>query len=104
MSFFSLRSRVAQALVGLTALLACPLVPARLDAQEICDFMAPTRSSFTRTLPGGESITYLGAPHILCDDGVEIWADTAVDYSAQGMLHMMGAVRFLDASGELTED
>jgi lipopolysaccharide export system protein LptA len=66
--------------------------------------MAPTRSSFTRTLPGGESITYLGAPHILCDDGVEIWADTAVDYSAQGMLHMMGAVRFLDASGELTAD
>ncbi len=56
------------------------------------------------TLTSGSTITYVGAPHMLCRDGIEIWADSAVEYSAQRMQHMMGSVRFIDANGELNAD
>ena len=59
--------------------------------------------SFT-TLTGGATITYLGGPHMLCRDGIEIWADSAVEYSAQRLQHLMGSVRFIDANGELQAD
>ena len=91
-------------LTATLVLLTCALAPSRLSAQELCEFLAPTRSSNTITLSEGVTITYVGAPHILCDDGVEIWADSAVDYSAQGLQHLMGSVRFLDANGELNAD
>ena len=94
------RGRSAAALV----LLTCALIPSRIAAQEDCDFVAPTRSMQLTTLSGGATITYLGAPHMLCRDGIEIWADSAVEYSAQRMQHMMGAVRFIDANGELNAD
>lgn len=100
MSSLTPRDRFGVALV----LLTCAWMPSPLSAQAQCDFLAPTRSSNTRTLSGGVTITYLGAPHIVCDDGIEIWADSAVDYSAQGLQHLMGSVRFLDANGELNAD
>lgn len=85
-------------------LLTCALIPSQLSARQVCDFLAPTRSSNTITLSSGVTITYVGAPHILCDDGIEIWADSAVEYSAQGLQHLMGSVRFLDLNGELNAD
>ena len=94
------RGRSAAALV----LLTCSLIPSRIAAQEDCDFIAPTRSMQFTTLTGGATITYLGAPHMMCRDGIEIWADSAVEYSAQSMQHMMGSVRFIDANGELNAD
>ncbi len=85
-------------------LLACALNPGRTEAQEDCEFVAPTRSMVFTTLTGGATITYLGGPHMLCGEGIEIWADSAVEYSAQRMQHMMGSVRFIDANGELNAD
>jgi lipopolysaccharide export system protein LptA len=76
----------------------------RLAAQEECDFLPPTRDFVTTTLSGGETITEIGAPHMRCQDGIEIWADSLVEYSAQGLQHLIGAVRFLDPSGELRAD
>ena len=79
-------------------------MPVRTQAQEDCDFVAPTRSMVFTTLTGGATITYLGGPHMLCQEGIEIWADSAVEYSAQRLQHMMGSVRFIDANGELRAD
>ena len=85
-------------------LLACALNPSGIEAQEDCEFVAPTRSMVFTTLTGGATITYLGGPHMLCGEGIEIWADSAVEYSAQRLQHMMGSVRFIDANGELNAD
>ena len=85
-------------------LVACTLVPLGVAAQEDCEFVAPTRDMQFTTLTGGATITYVGSPHMLCRDDVEIWADSAVEYSAQGLQHLMGAVRFMDANGELNAD
>ena len=92
--------RSAAALVILT----CILMPNRIEAQEDCEFVAPTRSMVFTTLTGGATITYLGGPHMLCGEGIEIWADSAVEYSGQRLQHLMGSVRFIDTSGELNAD
>jgi lipopolysaccharide export system protein LptA len=55
----------------------------------------------TITTPGGGSVTYLSNPHFLCEDGVEIWADSAVAYSNQNMSQLIGAVRYRDRTREL---
>ena len=57
-----------------------------------------------QTLAGGATITYVTNPHFVCDDGVQIWADSAVAYSATSMSHLMGAVRYVDRSRELRAD
>lgn len=85
-------------------LLTCALIPSRIAAQEDCDFVDPTGDMQFTTLTGGATITNVGTPHMLCRDGVEIWADSAVEYSAQGLQHLIGAVRFIDANGELNAD
>ena len=99
-AFVSLNGRSAAAFL----LLTCVLLPTRIEAQEDCEFVAPTRSMVFTTLTGGATITYLGGPHMLCQEGIEIWADSAVEYSAQRLQHMMGSVRFIDANGELNAD
>jgi hypothetical protein len=55
-----------------------------------------------RTVPGGGTITYVTRPHFVCDDGVQIWADSAVAYSADSLSHLIGRVRYLDRARELT--
>ena len=75
--------------------------PVAVAAQDGCEFLYPSGDMNMRTLSGGASITYVGTPHLVCRDGVEIWADSAVAYSAQGMQHFIGSVRFYDRSGEM---
>jgi len=77
------------------------LSPTSASAQDGCEFLPPTGEMYMTTLSGGASITYVGQPHLVCRDGVEIWADSAVAYSAQGMQHFIGSVRFYDRSGEM---
>ncbi len=93
------RSRRAAATLAVLCALAAGADEAR--AQEDCEFVYPSGDLNMITLSGGARITYVGSPHMLCRDGVEIWADSAVAYSAQGMQHLIGNVRFIDASGEL---
>ena len=104
MCSFTLTLRLRGRSAALLGLLACALNPDRIEAQEDCEFVAPTRSMVFTTLTGGATITYLGGPHMLCGEGIEIWADSAVEYSAQRLQHMMGSVRFIDANGELNAD
>ena len=69
-----------------------------------CSWVEPTRSAQSSTIPGQGQIWYLGGPSIRCTDGVRIQADSAVVYPQQNMTHLMGNVRFRDASKELTSD
>jgi lipopolysaccharide export system protein LptA len=55
-------------------------------------------------LPGGETIHYVTNPYFECGDGVSIWADSAVAYSASSMTHLLGSVRYLDQTRELRSD
>jgi len=82
------------------------LAPAgRIAAQGGCVFGEGGNDVFVRqTLPNGGTITYVTRPYFVCDDGVQIWADSAVAYSADALSHLIGRVRYLDGSRELTAD
>ena len=73
-------------------------------AQEGCEFVYPSGDLSIVTLAGGNRITYVGTPHMLCSDGVEIWADSSISYAATGLDHLIGNIRFLDNAGELRAD
>ncbi len=80
-------------------------VPVSAVAQEGCAFANDGNDVLnTVTAPGGERITYVSNPHFLCEDGVQIWADSAVTYSAQAMSLLIGAVRYRDRARELRAD
>jgi lipopolysaccharide export system protein LptA len=91
------------ALAGALLMLGAPLE--RAAAQGGCEFgeEGNDQSQFV-TLPNGGRITYVSNPHFVCPDGVQIWADSAVAYSADALSHLMGAVRFLDRTRELRAD
>lgn len=93
-----------RALLVVAAIVSLLAFPAKGAAQEDCEFVFPSGDLVMTMLSGGASITYVGTPHLFCRDGVEIWADSAISYSAQGMQHLIGSVRFLDANGELRAD
>jgi len=78
-------------------------LPAAGWAQEGCQFVPPTRS-FRQVQVGGSFNRYVGQPHLLCADGVEMWADSAVEYSQLGMSLFMGSVRYRDRTQELRAD
>ena len=77
---------------------------AEAAAQEGCEFVYPSGDLSIVTLAGGNRITYVGTPHMLCSDGVEIWADSSISYAATGLDHLIGNIRFLDNAGELRAD
>jgi len=86
-------------------LAAIALGPRGLTGQEGCQFGDEGNDvADRRTLSGGATITYVSNPHFVCADGVRIWADSAVAYSAQGLSHLMGAVRYVDRTRELRSD
>lgn len=103
--------RVPRSLVALVTLLGvhgvltgAGALGSALGAQEGCQFGEGSGDFQSITLVGGGRITYVGTPHFVCADGVEIWADSAVAYSAQNMSHLIGHVRFLDRVRELRAD
>jgi lipopolysaccharide export system protein LptA len=93
--------RLAWAATGL----ALALTSSDAAGQEGCEFGDQGNDVVDRqTLPNVGVVTYISRPHFVCADGVQIWADSAVAYSAQGMSHLMGAVRYVDAARELRAD
>ena len=87
----------------LGAVAACAL-PTAAAAQRGCQYAEGTEELNSIAAAGGERITYIRRPHFACDDGVEIWADSAVAYSQQGMSILIGSVRYLDRARELRAD
>ncbi|NJD19105.1 MAG: hypothetical protein FIA95_07475, partial [Gemmatimonadetes bacterium] len=75
-----------------------------LAAQGSCQFGAGTGDFRSVDIPGAGRVTYVGRPHFVCSDGVQIWADSAVAYTAQNMSHLLGAVRYRDRTRELRAD
>ena len=75
-----------------------------LRAQGSCQFGAGTGDYRSVDIPGAGRVTYVGRPHFVCSDGVHIWADSAVAYSAQNMSHLLGSVRYRDRTRELRAD
>ncbi|MSR20661.1 MAG: hypothetical protein EXR91_06730 [Gemmatimonadetes bacterium] len=98
-------SGLRRLLLGAAAAFGLPLWATGAAAQEGCDYVAPGNDVMnSQTLPGGDRVTYFTNPHFLCDDGVEIWADSAVAYTAQGMSQLIGSVRYRDQARELRSD
>lgn len=94
------RARWAFAVVGVCV----GIMPGAAAAQDGCVFGNDGNDDFFReSLPSGV-VTYVSNPHFLCDDGVQIWADSAVAYAALGMTYLIGRVRYLDATRELRAD
>ncbi len=79
-------------------------IPVGVAAQRGCQYAEGTEELNSIAAPGGDRITYIRRPHFACDDGVEIWADSAVAYSAQAMSILIGSVRYLDRARELRAD
>ena len=79
---------------------------ATVESEKGCESGEGTELVVLETDPvlGGGTIQYWTKPHFVCADGVDIWADSAVTYSAQSMSHLMGAVRYVDRTRELLAD
>jgi lipopolysaccharide export system protein LptA len=92
---------------GFTAFLAATLclgAPGQAAAQTGCRFGPGSGTANIDEIPGGGRISRLGHPHFVCDDGVQIWADSAESFSAQNMSHLMGHVRYVDSTRVLSAD
>ncbi len=87
-------------LLGLVLLAA----PVRVTAQQNCLWGNGTRNLQSTTVPGLGRITYVSRPHLVCADGVVIWADSAVSYADQGMSDLFGHVRYHDRTRKLSAD
>lgn len=80
-------------------------VPASATAQAGCRYADDGNDVLNSvSVPGGDRITYISNPHFLCEDGVQIWADSAVAYSTQAMSILIGSVRYRDRARELRSD
>jgi lipopolysaccharide export system protein LptA len=83
-------------------IVAVACMPRVLAAQEGCRYADDGNDVLQAiTTPQGGRVTHITNPHFLCEDGVEIWADSAVAYSEQAMSHLIGAVRYRDRTREL---
>jgi hypothetical protein len=68
------------------------------SAQESCEFIDPGNDVLVQRPP----FAYVTNPHLRCEGGVEIWADSAVVNRDQSMTLLIGSVRYADASRELS--
>lgn len=87
-------------LLGLLALVAVP----RAVAGQGCGLGEGSAEFRQESLPGRGVVRYFRQPHFVCDDGVEIWSDSAVAYEAEGMSVLIGSVRYVDGARRLTSD
>ena len=100
----ALRRCLLCASVLLGALLASDVtvVAAQMDG---CEFGPQGRNDgIFRTLPQIGPVWYIGGPHFVCIDGVEIFADSVVSYENRGMQDLIGRVRYLAPGRELRAD
>ena len=93
--------RAAVAVAGIA--LGCPVLGggAELAAQQGCSFIEGT-GNLSQVNFGGNPITYVSTPNLVCRDGVRIRADSAVVYESSSYVELIGRVRFEDALRRLT--
>lgn len=91
-------------LVALSAL-ACLAGAPPISAQEGCEFGEEGNDVLRQvTLTGGDAVFYVTRPHLVCEGGIQIWADSAVAYTTSNMAHLIGAVRYEDPRRSLRAD
>ena len=88
----------------LSAALSGIPAPVLIAAQEGCGLGEGSSQFVQETIPGEGTISYFSTPHFVCEDDVEIWADSAVTYSADAMSNLIGSVRYIDRNRELRSD
>jgi lipopolysaccharide export system protein LptA len=98
------RRRLLNASALLGALLASDVTVAAAQ-MDGCEFGSKGRNDgIFRTLPQIGPVWYIGGPHFVCADGVEIFADSVVSYENRGMQDLIGRVRYLSPGRELRAD
>jgi len=85
----------------LALVIAAAVWPLGLRAQEGCQFVEGAGNLRTVDF-GGNPITYVSTPNLVCRDGVRMRADSAVAYRASSYVQMIGRVRFEDPERILT--
>jgi len=84
---------------------ACLMGAVPLSAQDGCEFGDEGNDVLRQvTLTGGDAVFYVTRPHLVCEGGIQIWADSAVAYTSSNMAHLIGAVRYEDPMRSLRAD
>ena len=84
---------------------ACFFLATSLAAQDGCEFGDDGNDVLRQvTMAGGEAIYYVTRPHMVCDGGIQIWADSAVAFTSTDMAHLIGSVRYEDPRRSLRSD
>jgi hypothetical protein len=89
---------------SLWVLAAVVVVPTSAAAQEGCGLEEGSARLQSQPDPRGGSIQRFTTPHFVCEDDVEIWADSAVAYSYDAMSILYGSVRYVDRQREMRAD
>jgi lipopolysaccharide export system protein LptA len=98
-------SRVSRVLLWIVLGFVVQPRPQALSAQEGCRFGDQGNDVVvSQNLPGLGRTTYITRPHLVCAGGMQIWADSAVAYADQAWSHLIGSVRYLEATRELLAD
>jgi hypothetical protein len=99
------RDRFRHGAWPLLTAVACLLFARALAAQDGCEFGDEGNDVLRQvTMAGGEAIYYVTRPHMVCDGGIQIWADSAVAFTSTDMAHLIGSVRYEDPRRSLRSD
>lgn len=93
-------ARLFSALLGVVVVAASPA-----SAQDGCEFGEEGNDVLRQvTMTGGEAIFYVTRPHLVCEGGIQIWADSAEAFTATNLAHLIGSVRYEDPNRTLVAD
>lgn len=88
-----------------TALLGVVATASPGSAQDGCEFGEEGNDVLRQvTMTGGEAIFYVTRPHLVCEGGIQIWADSAEAFTATNLAHLIGSVRYEDPTRTLVAD
>ena len=99
-----LGARVWSAAVAVGAL-GASVGPSPAAAQEGCVFGEDGNDVLRQvTMTGGHAIYYVTRPHLVCEGGIQIWADSAEAFTSTNLAHLIGSVRYEDSTRTLVSD
>ena len=92
-------------MLGLVGLVAAWGAASPVAAQDGCVFGEDGNDVLRQvTMTGGEAIFYVTRPHLVCEGGIQIWADSAQAFTSTNLAHLIGSVRYEDPTRTLVSD
>ncbi|MEX2472992.1 MAG: hypothetical protein WEA34_12465 [Gemmatimonadota bacterium] len=89
----------------LPVLLGVVVAASPASAQDGCEFGEEGNDVLRQvTMTGGEAIFYVTRPHLVCEGGIQIWADSAEAFTSTNLAHLIGSVRYEDPNRTLVAD